>query len=111
MQPQAHRRLPVLERLSRKADQAPRLPRDVQPRPNQTRLLLDQGAEPEPHRAARARAAVGGSSTSGVEGAPVIWIVVVLAALALVAWTAALLASRSRGFVRVLAQVVAVVIG
>ncbi|HME84267.1 MAG TPA: hypothetical protein VKG91_06880 [Roseiarcus sp.] len=44
-----------------------------------------------------------------IKGAPAIWTVVALAALALVACAAALLASKTRGLVRVLAQVVAVV--
>ena len=54
---------------------------------------------------------MGASGTSRIEGAPAIWIVAVLAALVLVAGAAALLASRSGGFVRILAQVIAVVIG
>lgn len=43
------------------------------------------------------------------KGAPAIWTLVALAALALAACAATLLASRTRGLARVLAQVVAVV--
>ena len=42
-----------------------RLPRDLQPRPHQARLLLDQEPQPEPDRAARAAARLGARRTSG----------------------------------------------